>query len=382
MILLFIIFTSFLLGLVIIEHNFYVKFMVLLQNDIKQDIVEKDIQDLYRSYKYLTLYNTQNTDLLQYYYQYSIYNHKFNKILENLDTIENISIILVDDNVVMKNGFFKYENFLIPTKQKNELNISIGSTNTTISSFSIYKYNNETYYYKMFYHYKDGQKRIIMVPITNIDNKIQYLKIDFNLQNILMHNIFSGKFFLYIQIFIYLSLFLFVFNTKHVTLKFLVMIGIIIIFIIIFVLILQDINQGLSISTLNYITEKINTNLDVYWTIIKLNNYSPSNQIINRIHTYLYTLFHSFSQIKLLNIEFQYSELNSQNILNIIVDSYGIYNNSENKVKQINLYRFKEIIIENKIYYINQSYFDNGRYYYIVYTPIIIFKNSNVINSS
>lgn len=381
MILLFIIFTSFLLGLVIIEHNFYVKFMVLLQNDIKQDIVEKDIQDLYRSYKYLTLYNTQNTDLLQYYYQYSIYNHKFNKILENLDTIENISIILVDDNVVMKNGFFKYENFLIPTKQKNELNISIGSTNTTISSFSIYKYNNETYYYKMFYHYKDGQKRIIMVPITNIDNKIQYLKIDFNLQNILMHNIFSGKFFLYIQIFIYLSLFLFVFNTKHVTLKFLVMIGIIIIFIIIFVLILQDINQGLSISTLNYITEKINTNLDVYWTIIKLNNYSPSNQIINRIHTYLYTLFHSFSQIKLLNIEFQYSELNSQNILNIIVDSYGIYNNSENKVKQINLYRFKEIIIENKIYYINQSYFDNGRYYYIVYTPIIIFKNSNVINS-
>lgn len=318
MILLFIIFTSFLLGLVIIEHNFYVKFMVLLQNDIKQDIVEKDIQDLYRSYKYLTLYNTQNTDLLQYYYQYSIYNHKFNKILENLDTIENISIILVDDNVVMKNGFFKYENFLIPTKQKNELNISIGSTNTTISSFSIYKYNNETYYYKMFYHYKDGQKRIIMVPITNIDNKIQYLKIDFNLQNILMHNIFSGKFFLYIQIFIYLSLFLFVFNTKHVTLKFLVMIGIIIIFIIIFVLILQDINQGLSISTLNYITEKINTNLDVYWTIIKLNNYSPSNQIINRIHTYLYTLFHSFSQIKLLNIEFQYSELNSQNILNII----------------------------------------------------------------
>jgi hypothetical protein len=30
MILLFIIFTSFLLGLVIIEHNFYVKFMVLL----------------------------------------------------------------------------------------------------------------------------------------------------------------------------------------------------------------------------------------------------------------------------------------------------------------------------------------------------------------
>jgi hypothetical protein len=68
--------------------------------------------------------------------------------------------------------------------------------------------------------------------------------------------------------------------------------------------------------------------------------------------------------------------------LNIIVDSYGIYNNSENKVKQINLYRFKEIIIENKIYYINQSYFDNGRYYYIVYTPIIIFKNSNVINSS
>jgi hypothetical protein len=73
------------------------------------------------------------------------------------------------------------------------------------------------------------------------------------------------------------------------------MIGIIIIFIIIFVLILQDINQGLSISTLNYITEKINTNLDVYWTIIKLNNYSPSNQIINRIHTYLYTLFHSFS---------------------------------------------------------------------------------------
>lgn len=381
MILLFIIFTSFLLGLVIIEHNFYVKFMVLLQNDIKQDIVEKDIQDLYRSYKYLTLYNTQNTDLLQYYYQYSIYNHKFNKILENLDTIENISIILVDDNVVIKNGFFKYENLLVPTKQKNELNISIGSTNTTISSFSIYKYNNETYYYKMFYHYKDGQKRIIMVPITNIDNKIQYLKIDFNLQNILMHNIFSGKFFLYIQIFIYLLLFLFVFNTKHVTLKFLVMIGIIIIFIIIFVLILQDINQGLSISTLNYITEKINTNLDVYWTIIKLNNYSPSNQIINRIHTYLYTLFHSFSQIKLLNIEFQYSELNSQNILNIIVDSYGIYNNSENKVKQINLYRFKEIIIENKIYYINQSYFDNGRYYYIVYTPIIIFKNSNVINS-
>lgn len=382
MILLFIIFTSFLLSLVIIEHNFYVKFMVLLQNDIKQDIVEKDIQDLYRSYKYLTLYNTQNTDLLQYYYQYSIYNHKFNKILENLDTIENISIILVDDNVVIKNGFFKYENFLIPTKQKNEYNILIGSTNTTtISSFYIYKYNNETYYYKMFYHYKDGQKRIIMVPITNIDNKIQYLKIDFNLQNILMHNIFNGKFFLYIQIFIYLLLFLFVFNTKHVTLKFLVMIGIIIIFIIIFVLILQDINQGLSISTLNYITEKIDTNLDTYQTIIKQNEYLLSNKVITKIYDYLYTPFHSFSQIKLLNIEFQYSELNSQNILNIIVDSYGIYNNSENKVKQINLYRFKEIIIDNKIYYINQSYFDNGRYYYIVYTPIIIFKNSNVINS-
>lgn len=381
LIILFVIITSFLLGLVVIEHNLYTKFMVLLQNDIKQDIVEKDIQDLYQSYKFLTLYNTQDTNLLQYYYQYSIYNYKFNKILENLDTIENISIILVDDDVVIKNGFFEYENLLVPTKQKNELNISIGSTNTTISSFYIYKYNNETYYYKMFYHYEDGQKRIIMVPITNIDNKIQYLKIDFNLQNILMHNIFSGKFFLYIQIFIYLLLFLFVFNTKHVTLKFLVMIGIIIIFIIIFVLILQDINQGLSISTLNYITEKINTNLDTYQTIIKQNEHLLSNKVITKIYNYLYTFFHSFSQMNLLNIEFQYSELNSQNILNIIVDSYGIYNNSENKVKQINLYRFKEIIIDNKIYYINQSYFDNGRYYYIVYTPISIFKNSNVINS-